>query len=144
MDTATTGTDPTVLILGLVGCVILANLLAFGLFGWDKRQARTGGWRVRERDLLTMAFLGGATGAKLGQRAFRHKTRKQPFGSWLNTILVMQYLGFGVLIVPADWIGGAFAAIGLPSLSTLAGGWEAPVETERVMPHRFGPGSDRF
>lgn len=59
------------------------NVATFALFGWDKRAASIGAWRVREATLLTFALLGGALGGLLGQRYFRHKTRKQPFGALL-------------------------------------------------------------
>lgn len=144
MDRVASGTEPTVLILVVFGVLALANLLAFGLFGWDKRQARIGGWRVSESDLLKMAFLGGALGAKLGQRVFRHKTYKQPFGRLLNAIFVVQYLAFGFLLVPASWINGAIASIGVPSLSVITQVSDPPAEKKRAMPRRFGPGSEGF
>lgn len=66
----------------------LANLVAFTLFAIDKARARTGGWRIPERTLLTAALFGGL-GAWLGQRLLRHKTRKQPFAAWLGLILTL-------------------------------------------------------
>lgn len=51
------------------------SLLAFGLMGLDKRRARRGGWRIRERTFFLLALLGGSPGAIAGMWAFRHKTR---------------------------------------------------------------------
>ncbi len=62
------------------------SLVTFLLFGWDKRQARLGGWRVPEATLLTLSALGGWPGALVGSRQFRHKTKKESF-------LIMLYLG---------------------------------------------------
>ena len=62
------------------------NFLAFGLFWYDKRQAVTGGWRVSELQLLSVAFFGGWFGAKVAQRSFCHKNRKEPFCTQLNQI----------------------------------------------------------
>jgi uncharacterized membrane protein YsdA (DUF1294 family) len=76
----------------------LMNLLAFGFFGWDKHRARTGGWRVPERTLLSLALFGGSVGAKLAQRRFRHKTRKQPFAAYLNAILFLHMIS-GLLVI---------------------------------------------
>ncbi|MDF1855006.1 DUF1294 domain-containing protein [Pseudooceanicola sp.] len=66
--------------------LIAANVLAYGAFGYDKAQARAGGWRVAESNLILIAFLGGWLGAKLGQRHFRHKTRKEPFRTNLDMV----------------------------------------------------------
>jgi uncharacterized membrane protein YsdA (DUF1294 family) len=62
------------------------NCLAFGLYWYDKRQAGTGSWRVHvpESQLLSVAFLGGWFGAKVAQRRFRHKNRKEPFRTQLT------------------------------------------------------------
>lgn len=68
-----------------------ANLGSFGLFWFDKAQARSHGRRVPERTLLWAALLGGI-GAWLGQQVLRHKTRKQPFRSWLGLVLTLHLL----------------------------------------------------
>lgn len=59
--------------------VAVMSLVCFIAYGVDKRRAGTGGRRVPERTLHTMAFLGGWPGALIGQRHFRHKTQKAPF-----------------------------------------------------------------
>lgn len=76
--------------------LVFINAASLTAFGLDKRQARRGGGRVPERTLLMMALAGGWPGAKLGQRRFRHKTRKQPFARRLNA-------------VPLGWAAGAAA-----------------------------------
>lgn len=63
--------------------VIAMGLIAFCMFGIDKRKAVKGQWRIPEAQLLTSAALGGGIGAWLGMRVFRHKTMKKKF-----TILV--------------------------------------------------------
>lgn len=77
-------TDPGWLVV--LGLLLAANLGTFALFGRDKARARSQGRRISEGSLLAAAFLGGFIGAKIGQRHFRHKTRKQPFGRLLNAI----------------------------------------------------------
>ncbi len=59
--------------------LIFINLLAFALFGVDKRRSKRHSWRIRERSLLLAAALGGSLGALLGMLAFRHKTRHGKF-----------------------------------------------------------------
>lgn len=59
--------------------LILINLLTFLLYGLDKYKAIRQEWRIPERALLLMAFVGGAFGALSAMRIFRHKTRKGRF-----------------------------------------------------------------
>ncbi len=66
-------------ILGYPILVVVTSVAAFLMYGWDKRQAKTEGWRVPEKRLHTLALLGGWPGAMLGQNYFRHKTQKTGF-----------------------------------------------------------------
>lgn len=98
--------DRMSLFLTVAALVVMANLLAFALFGLDKRRARQGQWRVPERNLLLLAVLGGSVGAKTGQRVFRHKTRKQPFAGTLNAICLVQVVVVVAMVIPGSrqWI----------------------------------------
>lgn len=85
---------------------VLAMLLAINLwtvlrFWQDKARARAGERRVPEADLLGLALIGGTPGAYLARRLFRHKTRKQPFNTYLRLIALLQ-IG---LIVGLAWHG---------------------------------------
>src|SRR6476469_6527114 len=62
-----------------LGLVAVLSCVCFAAYGLDKRRAATGGRRVSERTLHLLALLGGWPGALLGQRLFRHKTRKATF-----------------------------------------------------------------
>ncbi|UWQ22858.1 DUF1294 domain-containing protein [Jannaschia sp. W003] len=88
------------------GAAMLWNAATYGVFARDKRAAVAGARRVPERTLLLMALLGGSPGAKLAQRRLRHKTRKEPFRTVLNGIMLAQ-AGALLLVVP-----GVRAAIG--------------------------------
>ena len=55
----------------------------------DKRAAELGRRRTPERDLLTLAFIGGTAGALVAQQMLRHKTRKEPFRSTLWTLAAL-------------------------------------------------------
>lgn len=83
--------------LGLATLYLLAiNAATFGAFALDKRAAERRTWRVPERRLLTLAALGGSPGALIGQQVLRHKTRKEPFRTWLWMIVGVQALGLGL------------------------------------------------
>ncbi|KAJ1345450.1 hypothetical protein BSLG_000963 [Batrachochytrium salamandrivorans] len=67
------------LILLVTGYAALVNAGAVGLFWYDKHQATTKGWRVRERDLQFTALIGGWMGGLWAMQTFRHKTVKKSF-----------------------------------------------------------------
>ena len=82
----------------LTTALIAINFIAFAAFGVDKAKAEAGRWRIADTTLLTFALLGGTLGAYAGRALFRHKTRKQPFGSQLFAIAVLQMLALGALL----------------------------------------------
>ncbi|MGZ9114857.1 MAG: DUF1294 domain-containing protein [Brevundimonas sp.] len=72
--------------------LVIAELAAFGLFWFDKNQARDHGWRVRESTLLLASLFGGV-GAWMGQHLLRHKTRKEPFRTLLGSVIAVHLVG---------------------------------------------------
>jgi len=88
--------------LTLAFYLIAINFIAFVAFGFDKMRAEGGRRRIREATLLQFALLGGSPGAYAGRRAFRHKTRKQPFSNSLHTIALLQ-LAAAVFLVVFLW-----------------------------------------
>ncbi len=86
----------THVLAGWPACAVAAvfcagmSALTFVYFGVDKARARSGGRRIREADLLGAALLGGAFGALLGMRRFRHKTRHLRFRIFVPTLLLLQ------------------------------------------------------
>ncbi len=51
------------------------SVIAFILYGADKRKAQKKAWRTPESVLLGFGFFGGAIGAIAGMNVFRHKTK---------------------------------------------------------------------
>lgn len=71
--------------------LVVVNLWAFALMGFDKRRARTrGARRIRERTLFLSALLGGGLGACLGMWGFRHKTKHWYFVLGMPLILLAE------------------------------------------------------
>lgn len=86
----------------LVAWLAATGIVAFALTVSDKRRARTGRRRVRERTLLAWAVLGGWLGMALAMLVARHKTRKPAF---LLPFLACAVAN-GVLVWAVDrWVG---------------------------------------
>lgn len=86
----------TLCVLLLVYAVLL-NLAGFCSMGIDKKRAKKGQWRVKERTLFLVAILGGSIGSILGMRVFRHKTKHRTFVIGMPLILVIQIVGIALL-----------------------------------------------
>lgn len=65
------------------------SVIAFVAYGWDKWQAKRGGWRVPEKNLHALALIGGFVGALLGMRVFRHKTKHPMFAVMIGVAVVV-------------------------------------------------------
>lgn len=55
------------------------SLIGFLVMGVDKRKAIRKAWRIPERNLILISFLGGGIGSFLGMLIFRHKTKHLKF-----------------------------------------------------------------
>lgn len=69
---------------------MLVNLWTVLRFHQDKQRAIMGARRIPEARLLGLALLSGTPGAFFARHKFRHKTRKQPFSTWLWLIAMIQ------------------------------------------------------
>ena len=63
----------------ILSYLVVINLIAFVLYGIDKKRAIRNEHRIRESVLLWIARLGGAIGSWLGIKIFRHKTKHTKF-----------------------------------------------------------------
>ena len=83
-----------------VSVVMVMSIICFVAYGLDKQLAVDGSRRVSEGSLHLLALLGGWPGAMLGQRHFRHKTKKLPFliEFWLVVVLHVAFVGTAAYI----------------------------------------------
>ena len=58
---------------------VLWNIIAFALYGIDKRKAKKNKWRISEAALLAAALFMGGVGSFFGMVIFRHKTKHLKF-----------------------------------------------------------------
>ena len=70
----------------------MVNVIAFILYGIDKRRAKKNLWRIRERTLLLATGLFGGVGAWLGMKVFRHKTQHMVFKVLVPVMAIAQML----------------------------------------------------
>ena len=71
----------------------IINIVVLVVYGGDKLFAKLGSWRVPEKILLLLAFLGGSVGAMAGMAIFRHKTLHLKFRYGVPLILILQLIG---------------------------------------------------
>ncbi|MBQ6182372.1 MAG: DUF1294 domain-containing protein [Clostridia bacterium] len=85
-------------------CVLAAvSAAAFCVYGRDKKLARRGGERIKEKHLLALAAFGGAAGAFMARIVFRHKTEKGYFSLVIYTSLALQICA--LLLIALAWKG---------------------------------------
>ncbi len=69
---------PQMLLVGAAivpGIYAVMSLIAFIAYAADKKKAKQGAWRIPEKVLLLLGFLGGSIGALLAMKNLRHKTK---------------------------------------------------------------------
>ncbi|MCU0712519.1 MAG: DUF1294 domain-containing protein [Pirellula sp.] len=81
-----------------LGIVLVMSLAGFAAYGWDKLSAANGSRRVPEQTLHFLALLGGWPGALLGQRHFRHKTKKLSFLIVFWCVVVLHVAMVGTVV----------------------------------------------
>ena len=83
----------------ILSYLVVINLIAFILYGIDKKRAIRNEHRIRESVLLWIARLGGAIGSWLGIKIFRHKTKHTKFRVivplwmiiWIIVVVLLTY-----------------------------------------------------
>ena len=75
----------TIFTVAYIAFIFIMSLIAFILYYGDKKKAQKQAWRTPEAVLLGFGFFGGAPGALLGMKTFRHKTKHWYF--WAVNIL---------------------------------------------------------
>ena len=87
--------------------LVLASIVAFIMYGKDKKKAIKKEWRIKEKTLLLTSFVGGAFGGLAGMLVFRHKTKAEHWYFWAVNIVgicwqvavaivLLVFVGFGI------------------------------------------------
>ena len=80
----------------LIVYLLLANVIAFAMYGIDKRKAMKDQWRIPEKTLILAALIGGSFGAFVGMQVFHHKTKHWKFILGVPACMIL-HVGLGVL-----------------------------------------------
>ena len=88
------------IVLAIVAVVLLVmNILAFALMAIDKKRAKAGQWRIKEKTLFLATGLFGGLGGTLGMFLLRHKTKHWYFRLGFPALLVLQVIVLAALAV---------------------------------------------
>ena len=80
----------------LIVYLLLANVIAFAMYGIDKRKAMKDQWRIPEKTLLLAALVGGSFAAFVGMQVFHHKTKHWKFILGVPACMIL-HVALGVL-----------------------------------------------
>jgi len=83
----------------LLTYLLIINIIAFIMYGVDKKRSRRNEYRVSESSLLWTARLGGGVGSWLGIKLFRHKTKHTRFRIIVPLWIVIWVVAIGVLVL---------------------------------------------
>ena len=77
--------------------ILFINILSFALMFIDKIKAIRRKWRITEKTLLSVSFIGGSLGSYLAMIFFRHKTNHFKFKYGLPLILILHCILFFII-----------------------------------------------
>lgn len=79
-----------------------ASAVTFVAYAHDKSAARRQRRRIPERELHTLAFVGGWPGALLAQQLLRHKSKKESFRTVASLVVALNCAALGWLLASSD------------------------------------------
>lgn len=72
--------------------IIFVNILGYIVMYTDKKNAENGKYRVPEKNIFSLAFLGGEFGIIFGMKRLKHKNKKKTFKNKLIMSIVLQII----------------------------------------------------
>lgn len=82
----------------LILYIVFLNLITFVIMFSDKRRARKHQWRIPEKTIFLLSFLGGSLGSLCGMYIFHHKTKHLSFRILLPIFLILNLIVLFLLI----------------------------------------------
>ena len=78
--------------------LVIINLLSVFVCIFDKQRAVKGGWRVPEKTLFFLCFMGGSILMLITMKTIRHKTLHKRFMLGIPLIIILQ-IALAILIL---------------------------------------------
>lgn len=89
-------TPHQITVLAYAGYLVLLSLITFIAYGSDKRKAKKGAYRTKEKTLLLLSFFGGAFGGYPAMLIYRHKTKGE---HWYFTFVNLLGIALHVVLL---------------------------------------------
>jgi len=72
--------------------LVLLSIVTFFAYAIDKRKAKSGAYRTKEKTLLFLSFFGGAFGGYPAMLIYRHKTKAEHwYFTFVNIIGILSH-----------------------------------------------------
>ena len=93
-------TNHQIAIVAYAGYLILLSLITFIAYGADKKKAKKGAYRTKEKTLLLLSFFGGAFGGYPAMLVFHHKTKGEHwYFTFVNLLGIALHATLMVLLI---------------------------------------------
>lgn len=89
-------TTKHIVLIIYIAYLVLLSLVAFIAYGADKKKAKDGKYRTKEKTLLLLSFFGGAFGGYPAMLIFRHKTKGE---HWYFTVVNLLALAIHIALI---------------------------------------------
>ena len=89
----------TTILIALAVVALVMNIVAYALMAIDKKRAKQGAWRIKEKTLFLATGLFGGIGGTLGMFMLRHKTKHWYFRLGFPALLVVQVLVVAAVLI---------------------------------------------
>ena len=77
---------------------IIINLIGFLVMYIDKKKAKKGSYRIREKTIFLISLLLGAIGVYIGMYKFRHKTKHTSFTVGIPICIVINIISIWYIL----------------------------------------------
>ena len=93
-------TTRQIVILVYAAYLVLLSIITFFAYGADKRKAKKGAYRTKEKTLLGLSFFGGAFGGYPAMLIFRHKTTGEHwYFTFVNLLGIAIHTALLILVI---------------------------------------------